>query len=422
MQKTKQPINAAVGLFLIFFTMAASRMYGCSYLITQSIYFNDFCYVFITAVSLMFLFISAFNLSGRTSSRQGGDYAILNVSLLLIVSVEILYSIYRYEQSLRGTLKEAMYYIAPVLVYLVFDNFARKHDVLSAMKYIFVRASIFVGFISLFEYVLLRRGMDILQLGNSITERYGTPRYNLAAVLFITALFFSISDWFSKETKFDITNLLNIVLIAVNLIFVSKGRSWLMYAGLAIVFGFFVSREFKIHRVFIVLFIILAAVVMILPNILDSLNIYIGEDAGIQVRFEAVEYYVNQIKENPVLGMGFINTSSSQLKLVSGTSGLYYQSDVGIIGFIDKFGFIGFFWLLAWFIKSIFCIVKNKMNNSNWLFAAMFMFFLVITNINLCLMDNNKTLYLPVAMITVVSVMKEKEKQEVGGEQNNEQA
>ena len=99
----------------------------------------------------------------------------------------------------------------------------------------------------------------------------------------------------------------------------------------------------------------------------------LDSDVGINMRFETINFYMQQFYKHPVLGMGFIRSSTTNTTLYGllygcgQYAGYFYRDDVGIIGVINERGICGIIWYCSALILMLGQIISlyryNKKKN-----------------------------------------------------------
>lgn len=96
----------------------------------------------------------------------------------------------------------------------------------------------------------------------------------------------------------------------------------------------------------------------------EYVNTIVNQDVGTKVRVLAIDYYIEKLKETPILGIGVIDplyNSTFEELLRGGLNRLggtnqYYIEDIGLIGFICQYGILAvipIFYMIRGFVKAI---------------------------------------------------------------------
>jgi len=121
--------------------------------------------------------------------------------------------------------------------------------------------------------------------------------------------------------------------------------------------------------------------------------------ASLNVRIEAINYYLSHAKDNGIFGIGF--ASDNQYFLLNhGYSqtfqkSAYYFDDVGVVGFLGKYGFLGYVYLLFLLID----LIKNLVFSKEKLYSIVVIFSLLITSVSLIYLDPQRILFLPLTFL-----------------------
>ncbi|WP_407894637.1 hypothetical protein [Lacticaseibacillus sp. N501-2] len=395
-QNKKSTIVAYI--YTVFVAASMSRLFGLGSLIAPHVYFNDLQYMILLFVSIVFIIIQILFVD-KLRIRKMEQYRSLWYFFMILIAVEMFSSVLQYGSSGRMILKDAMYYYTPMLSYYCFYSMSFKTEIVEVIKKVIVISALLVTIVSIIEYVFLLRGNDILQLGTSISVRYGSPRYNLASILYILGFLISFGQSLEENREFRIFNKYGFISIIIlfNLIFVAKGRSLVVYLLIASCIALIVSRKisrgFKSLLIVMVVLLVAGLAIFKLPTVIATLT---NTDAGVAIRIDEVKYYFNQITMHPLLGMGFVPSTSN---LTSGPYGMYYQSDVGLLGVVNKFGLLMLVWIICWFVRSVMLLARGNYYMRTGIISIMLLTYLFISNVSLSFLDYNKTMIIPIAMI-----------------------
>lgn len=211
---------------------------------------------------------------------------------------------------------------------------------------------------------------------------YFDPNY-LAACLIIPATF-TLHNWLKRGIKID---LIKFIVFSVAIV-LTVSRSGLLglviSSGIVLGMYFFKQKDEKIKKriIFIVLFVFIAAVLMLLSNerlinrILNSMN-----DKSTFLRFESWNRAFNIIKENFILGIGYnaLGFFKSHNIINSATS---FGIDSSLLFIFVTTGIVGFVYFIFKFIKFLLIIIYSKNENSYPIFA------ILISSIVICNFNN----------------------------------
>ncbi len=393
-------------LFLVFFIAFVSvfsvywGMY--SYLpVAHSFYVGDAVFLGEFACSLFALFVLFF-IRKSIRIRKGFFFNICS-GLFFVLLLQIIQSYLSYSQSFSVVLKEAGYYLIAILVYIVFVQFRERLTVEQVIDS-FAKASIVCSVIALFAFFLFTfAGINILNV--SIAEsnfRNGTLRFDVGKNIVFIGLIISFVKVFRQE--YSRLDLLNIFLGVLHIVIVMKTRSVGFYFLSLLFLGPFlitkVQKKWK-FLIFEISFCALLLFVIYFENLSSELDLLWNDDVGNVVRQDAIKFYLNQFYDNPVLGMGFIdsNKDNAVSHLLRGLNLQYYRDDVGVIGFLNAFGVVGFIWLIV-FLKKTISMVRGKFDYASNV-VKMLVAYCIITLPNLSVMDPQRVVMLSIIMVLI---------------------
>lgn len=377
----------------------------------RTFYSVDYMHICIFVSSLVFFFYSLLKRRGKISK---GKYWHLSLAMIFLIAAEVIWTYSRYRQPISLACKEGFYYIVPIFAYFTFYQLYSNQ--MSAYKIcdIFIKVGIISSIVAVAAYVLYTYGgINFLQLADSMPNNFrnGTIRFSVGSTVVFMATIMSITRVLWKEyTKIDVINL---ALSAIQIIVINKTRTSLLYMVMLILLIFLFGK--KVNPFLKVLMIILvimcgAGVFISLDNVTTNILDYFNADAGIRVRFSAIEFYMSQFKQVPVLGMGLISSSKdiAGWQLLYGPAGYFYRDDVGIVGLLNKFGIAGLIWAVC-FLRSASNNVK-KIMSVHAVIVRNIVMFCVITMINLSFMDYQRLMYIFVIMVLSDLCMRDERK------------
>lgn len=260
-----------------------------------------------------------------------------------------------------------------------YNNIITKNDILNAIKTVVVVELI----LFIIQFFIADK---ILFLHVYIGQRYGDLRFYVNPLLFILLYIIELNDIINNKMSFK--KILLMVLIIFEIVVVQKFR----LTFIALYITTFLSVLFSkisfnkkmifvsIVIVFIFCFIFFTSMGKDLLNtILDS---NITTSSTMSIRNEGKKYYLNFLKEHPILGAGYPNISSyAPAAEVTGKAYKFYLGDNGVFGFAFIYGIVG----LSWLISLFFYFIKHGLNilkTNNNIIYIMFPIFLILTSIN----------------------------------------
>lgn len=358
--------------------------------ITQ-IYYTEMISVLLILISLLAII---FFLHGKIRIGIKNKTDLIFLALVILCFAEIVHTsiIYHGMQTLTTTIKEALHYLSAFLVYVVLLNLTNgKADILYFIRVI-IKISFLCSLMALIAFVLLELGdINILRLNTDSYSFYsrGSARFNIGMMIYIPGMMFSLVNMIKKcGSKLDT---LTILLGFLHVIIISKTRSLFVWILLALILYTYIGKlnRKKIIGLFFFAFIISYGVVY-LPSIINGIQI-LAEDASFAYRLGAIEFYLGQLKDHPLLGMGLIGATNNALgDLLYGPLNRFYRVDVGIVGFVNGFGIIGLYWLLS-YILNAFKTLRQHKECESYLFreySLLLFVFLVLASSNLLFMNS----------------------------------
>jgi hypothetical protein len=314
-------------------------------------------------------------------------------------------------QGASATIKESTYYFVFLLVLLSYKLINKKNKNPEYLRNLIIKYSLFCSVVALIAFVAYTCfGINILRLNvvfspDNNNFRNGTVRFGVGTYIVIIGMLFSENKIIDKDA--DKKDYFNILFGMLQIIVVGKTRMliWMFSAILVANFLFFYVKS-KYVKVFglIVVAVLIAFGLMSAPTMLSLVDSYFQADAGIMIRFKAIEYFIDQVMKSPILGTGFLSSSeqSPYITILTGTEGRYFREDVGFVGTIHQFGVFAIcalFFYLRFFVKKI----KKNCSYSSSLFS--FFLFSIVTLASLCILDTARLLYVSLLYILVDNQM-----------------
>ena len=160
-------------------------------------------------------------------------------------------------------------------------------------------------------------------------------------------------------------------------------------------------------KLIIILVSTIAIIIFANSNILKK-YIEIGktETYSTSIRFEAIQYYINQTKDNKFFGTGLIYEKDNHDTLsyiLHGPETKYFKSDVGIFGLYNTFGILGIAWYILItfkFIRILFRKYKMKIVCNNVESIGLFIYFIATTT-TLNIVSPDLITYMPIIMACI---------------------
>lgn len=189
-------------------------------------------------------------------------------------------------------------------------------------------------------------------------------------------LFFYSKQWKIRLLALTI-NLFNIWY--ANTIFASRAQVIVFFISI-IVSVFLIKttiiKKFILSVSFIALIILL--VIFNIDTIDEFVNSLSQETFSIGIRFIALDYYISLFSDKWIMGI-FMMLNEDTL---NGSSGLFYLSDLGILGDLFSWGIIGFFLMLIPFFRMIFILKNiNSKKDKHYIFGISLVIYTILMTI-----------------------------------------
>jgi len=375
-------------IYIIFILWSAG--FGLFFVLPyfKNLYWLDSLSIFTIIVSLTY-FILIFANTGVV--RFGFHNSSLFWVFFFFIAISFLFSSYKYNQGLAGTIKYAAYYLIPLFSIFVYFQFPKRFRSFSAVNKAIINVSIIDSTVALVSYFLIVNA-DINLLNIPYSLRNGTPRFTIGVEVVLISIFISLNKCF-KTKKISPKDACNIILGTLQIIIAGKTRSFLLYYAIAFVFIIALYSNFKtkicLYTVFFDLFLVFA---FNAQYIINSISDYFLSDAGISIRFEAISFFMKQFYSKPFFGIGFISSKGPYSTLLGGANGKFYYDDVGVVGLLAQFGLFGLLWVIVLLATAFLQAKKTNLLISPIL--KTFVFYLTISSINLLFVDRGKLIYL----------------------------
>lgn len=324
-------------LYLILLLLAILNFFLPSW-VFQYIYGPDLTsllLLFVTAMVLLLYYWKNRRIAWKLAKNSlFGKFILL---FWILVIIEVIYSKFLYGKSFSMFPKLVFFYLI-LAVYFVLSCFVDTMEKLEKVKHIIVVFAFLMRMNDTLQHLILSKNgyssfyLDILAF--SIVLAGGYDQKKRYRSLYISTAILQLISYF---VLYDNT--------AIQLIFAG-----VMLCQCLIM----ISNKTEVHSRGILRLLIIVIVVACVPIAWEWVQRYIARDIGVEIRTYAIEYFLNQIKKRPILGMGFIDPkwgSYYENLLMGGLNSRggnnqFYLDDIGIIGFTQRFGLVGAFWMI----------------------------------------------------------------------------
>ncbi len=301
-------------------------------------------------------------------------YNILFLGFLYVS--EVVLSNISYNQGIKSIIVSSNQYIVLGAYFLISYYVVKKSniDTLEKIILIFVIA---LSSIFIIQYLIYKFDGNLFLFIDKnralMSKRFGEIRIYESTYFNIWGFVLAFGIALKRKSTNKKIAIVACVVSFIQILLVSKNRMGLLIAILSCIYMILINLGKNRYFKYLIGSIIIVAVfgmfkVPVLNNFISTINL---KDEGIAIRFEAIEYYINQINSNPFFGTGFIQVKENDdsFNFVRGEKGLFYKDDVGVVGIINTFGIIGLIWYLflaAKIIKILFNI-RNKNKEKNYI-------------------------------------------------------
>lgn len=183
----------------------------------------------------------------------------------------------------------------------------------------------------------------------SFNSRYNDARLGVPYLLPLILTFFCVNEIMHGRNK-----VVNIPLALAGifvLIVICKHRAPTMFLGLTLCIAYLIWKKGLSVKLFLGIVILalgigFAASSTLVQDALDAL-LHNGKTSTLGIRIEGQLYYLERLKESPILGFGPPNENCSKAVQASGEEFQYYLADNGVMSCLYCHGLVGCVWLIA---------------------------------------------------------------------------
>lgn len=386
--------NNIVKFILVFLLLSCNMMF----LLPISIW-NTLRILSLLVVSINFINPNIF-------LKSKGKFNVHIALFIVLCLVEIIISKVAYNQEMLDIVVTVLYCFSIVIYFII--NYFWKVEMLDYLKKIFIYISLVLSIILIAQMILYENfSLKFLNINFENRLRFGEVRIEVGAYLICIGSIIAFSEIISNKCKNKKIYIITFCLDLIYIVYVSKTRGYLVALLIPTMSMLFISmrgitRKFK----FTIIIIFTSILFMNLPIMEKYKALEKNDEGSTWVRKKAIEFYIEQIKEKPLFGMGIINVTDSNddnYSLIRGPYNKFYREDIGIIGFTNGFGIIG----LALYISIIYRVFKIIIYNfkSKIIYDNLYKFglfvFLCITTPTLICLDPERIYYLAFILILI---------------------
>lgn len=326
----------------------------------------------------IFLFIFWIISHQKSVKLDTGDIFVL--ILILIQLILFVIQIISTDESIIALFSN-YYYNLILLAYFPLKSWLRNKENLVY----FIKIYIFLGLIYSISIILYYYFFQNYVLQNELTlvqEVNGIIRFPQTSDLIGSVVLFII---LAKSLKIisQFKMIVYATLCMFCLLFISNVRMVTLISIIILIYFFYslqLNRKNSYIKIICSILIIIGICIITIQFGLIERFIGVGQQqASVFYRFNVIDYYRNHFLDNLIFGFGY----SSSVKT------LYNYTDIGMLGFIYRYGIIGLMWVI--------CIILYfyKGNKNSIINKTIFIYFLGMA-ISLSLFDPQRILYFPI--------------------------
>ena len=338
-----------------------------------------------------------------------GKFRYLKIILFLmaIYLIQLIISSLKYNQFFSNTFSISNYYIIPLLYFLIIIYLKRTNDI-KFIKKIFINFTIILSTLFILQSVLFKYNIVFLNVNTELT-RFGSLRIFEGANIILIGILISFCDLINTNKLYrkKIISIIACSLGLAEMIFVQKTRMAIVAVLIVIVFISCIKFKKNIVKIMGIFISIIVIVILFFSskigeNYIKSFSL---ESGNISVRNEAINFFIEETKNEYILGTGFIYVNPNVYDIynveksykLKGPNGTYYRTDVGIFGFYHTFGILGIIFYLLFVIevgRDILIIYKIKKYLFNYEILAIFLL-IIFTTFSLIITDVYRIITIP---------------------------
>lgn len=276
------------------------------------------------------------------------------IFLVSITIIEAINSYYYAGQSVISGIQASRFLYLYLLYFYVVDWFESDNKIYKLQKFI-INLGLITTILFYIQFLFYNK---FVFLNLTFAEaRYGNVRFFTGFTIIIISLFVNIGNLVTNNIKNRFINILIIMLQITSVFIIAQTRNYSIALFIALFIIFILQNNISKKNIY-VCGILLLCYLLLIDNPIKDLIISVAKDSmnqsgTIGFRFKEIEFYIQQIKENPLLGVGYYNPNFYKYNEITGLVYKFYTSDVGIIGFISQTGLVGVIWLVGIIVKLI---------------------------------------------------------------------
>lgn len=280
------------------------------------------------------------------------------LSYIAVCLISIIYSYFRYGQSLYDGIYGTHYIFIYLLYFYFVDLFGTKKndDYIEPVKNVIITMGTIATLLLIFQSIIYPRIIIFSVLYSVRNESLRIMTYG-GLILFSFTL---VSVDLVK--KFEFKRLISFVFMLYYFVFVSQIRGTILLSSLSLmsIYIYHCKKRKKDLAFLMIPLLIICGIFIgrkmdilnkVIISVLDEINNKSGT-AGIRVR--EIEYYYDLFRNNILFGIGILGDRFPLRKIIYGTKYYwFFVEDIGSLAFIFQTGLIGALWLVMYMKKII---------------------------------------------------------------------
>lgn len=296
------------------------------------------------------------------------------------------------------------YYYWIIVLYFYLNTKCRynDHNFTFLMESIKKIATIY-SCILLVQFFALKIGIRFLAFNQAFltADENGRMMAGFEIVLFASA--YLCGDIFGTDKKTSRRSIIYIFINIMYLALVAQSRSSVLILLIILYLSAFINIKNKKYRRIVTLFAIITLVACLFASYNSIVEFFLSNrPSSYRQRIREIEFYVQGIFSNGLIGIGFLRDNALNSTLLHGFENLYYLSDIGLFGFIAVWGVFGIL-LVLYFMYIAISIVKRSMQFTgkyyNYIICSLL--YLMMTSVNLSVFDVQRIVYFPI-LLTII--------------------
>lgn len=294
------------------------------------------------------------------------------LEFIAVWGVTLIATIVSYNNTISDIYPEAIECLSILAAISVYVISKRENSILWIENVIILIGTIIATILVIQGLVLSPRGILIFKLQYSI--RLGGIRYvNSTEPILFAAIFAMTRLLENKKEKTRVIKYGYILVIStIELVFVAKTRTLIIMYFVSLIVMVWNAKNSSSKMEFIrkTLFVVLICIGIVWALNTNIAKAYFDEYSTsintqydtVSIRHDESNYAISLLKKNPIItlaGTGFISDRNTELNYAGSTlKGI--RTDIGLLGFVNEFGILGFIWFIVLFMNVTKSLLKWK--------------------------------------------------------------